>query len=127
MKSFLSVIAVAVLALGLAGCPKSTPVAGSANTFDSQSYVSLVTADSVIQSTRAALTANQFPANVEPAVRTAVNALIQSYDIANPIYLAYHSAALAGNATAAQQTALTNAVSDVNAKTAAVTSAKGAN
>jgi hypothetical protein len=126
MRTIPATLALAVL---LAGCVKSTstPIPGAGNKFDSDSYLSLVTADSVIQSTKDDLANNKFPANIAPAVKTAVNALIQSYDVANPIYLAYHSAALGGNATAAQQAAVTSAVNDVNSKTSALTSAKGGN
>lgn len=126
MKRLISALALVVL---LCGCAKSTstPIPGSANTFDSQSYLSLVTADSVIQSTKADLTADKFPASIAGNVKTALNALIQSYDVANPVYVAYHTAALAGTATATQQTAVTSALADVSAKTSALTSAKGTN
>ncbi len=124
-----AVSTLALAVLFLAGCTKNTtaPVPGSASNFDSQSYLSLVTADNVIQSTKTALEAGQFPASIAGNVKTALNALIQSYDVANPIYKAYHAAALAGTATAAQQTAVTNAVNDVTTKTSALTSAKGGN
>lgn len=127
MKIFAISILAAVFVLG--GCVKSTstPIPGSANTFDSQSYLSLVTADSVIESTKTALVAGQFPASIAGNIKTALNALIQSYDVANPVFVAYHTAALAGQATAAQQAAVTSAVSDVTAKTSALTSAKGGN
>jgi|HubBroStandDraft_1064217.scaffolds.fasta_scaffold03153_12 hypothetical protein len=126
MRKFIPALALVLL---LMGCAKntSTPIPGAANTFDSQSYLSLVTADSVIETTKADLAAGKFPASIAGNVKTALNALIQSYDVANPVYVAYHNAALAGTATTAQQTAVTTALSDVTAKTSALTSAKGAN
>ncbi len=109
------------------GCMKtvSAPVPGSANTFDSQTYVSLVATDNVIQSTKAALSQGQFPASIAGNVKTALNALITAYDVADPIYQAYHTAAMAGTATPAQQNAVINAMANVNTATVTLTTAQG--
>jgi PBP1b-binding outer membrane lipoprotein LpoB len=120
-------ISFAVLALVLAGCVKnSATIPGAANQFDQQSYLSLVTAKSVIDSAKADLTANSFPASTVAAVKAAVNDAVTAYNAADVSYQAYHAAALAGTATAAQQANVTSAINTLNQKTAAVTAAKGA-
>ena len=118
-------MAIVLLGVVLAGCAAKKPVVGSANQFDSDSYLTLVTADSVIQQTKASLTANAFPASVVPAVTAALNGLITAYDVANPVYVAYHNAALAGQATAAQQSAVTSSLGAVSTATTALVTAKG--
>jgi hypothetical protein len=110
----------------LAGCSANPkPVTGSANQFDSDSYLALLTTDNVIQSTKAALAAGSFPVSVAPTVKTALNALIKAYDVADPVYITYHNAALAGSSTPAQQAAVTSALANVNTATATLVSAKG--
>ena len=99
-------------------------VSGAANSFDSTSYLTLVTTDSVIQTTKTDFANNAFPANIAGNVKTALNDLIQSYNVANVTYQAYHTAALANTATAAQQTAVSSALATVQTKTAALTTAK---
>jgi hypothetical protein len=126
-KRSLGPIAV-LLAVSVAGCPKSTtaPVPGSANSFDSASYLTLVTTDSVIQSTKADLTNDAFPASIAGQVKTALNDLIKGYNVANTTYQSYHLAAMAGTATVAQSNAVTSTLADVQTKTSALTSAKAA-
>jgi hypothetical protein len=118
----LSLIAVLILA----GCAARPIHPGAANKFDSDSYDAVLVAHSVIDTTKTDLANGAFPVSIAPTVKTALNALIASYDLADSAYLAYHSAALAGTATTAQSTAVTNALNDVNAKTSALTSAKAA-
>ena len=108
------------------GCHSvAAPVPGSANAFDSTSYLTLVTTDSVIESTKTDLANNSFPMAIAGNVKTALNALINAYDLAQQAYLAYHTAALAGTSTPTQQTAVTNALTSVQTATTALTAAKG--
>jgi hypothetical protein len=118
----LSLIAVLILA----GCAARPIHPGAANAFDSNAYDSVLVAHSVIETTKTDLVNGAFPAGIAGNVKTALNGLITSYDLADQAYIAYHNAALAGTATAAQSTAVTNALNDVNAKTSALTSAKAA-
>jgi hypothetical protein len=115
-----------VLALVLAGCAAHVTHPGAANKFDSDSYDAVLVAHSVIETTKTDLANNAFPASIAGNVKTALNDLIKAYDTADAAYIAYHNAALAGTATPAQSTAVTNALTDVNTKTSALTSAKAA-
>jgi hypothetical protein len=112
-----------VLLTGCIGNPK--PVTGSANQFDSDSYLTLLTTDTVIEATKADLNNGAFPASTVTGVKTALNALITAYDAAQPVYIAYHTAALAGQATQAQQAQVTAALSSVQTATTALVVAKG--
>ena len=117
----------AIVAISTAGgCAARVVHPGAANTFDSSAYDSVLIAHSVIETTKTDLANNAFPASIAGNVKTALNDLIKAYDTADSAYIAYHNAALAGTATAAQSTALTNALTDVNTKTSALTSAKAA-
>src|SRR5271157_2963660 len=93
----------------LAACSAAKIHPGSPNAFDSATYDTLVTTHSVIESTKTDLAANAFPASISANVKTALNALIQAYDVADTAYQAYHSSALAGTATTAQQAAVSSA------------------
>jgi hypothetical protein len=115
-----------IAVLILAGCAARPIHPGAANKFDSDSYDAVLVAHSVIETTKTDLANGAFPASIAGTVKTALNALIASYDLADQAYIAYHNAALAGTATTAQSTAVTNALNDVNAKTSALTSAKAA-
>src|ERR1700676_2926447 len=98
MKRLLPSLLIALsMTVGCAMNPK--PVTGSANQFDSDTYLALATADSVIQTTKADLTNGTFPVNIAGNVKTALNNLIKSYDVADKVYLAYHAAAIAGTVT----------------------------
>src|SRR5208283_993459 len=90
-RTMKKLMAIVLLGVVLAGCAAKKPVVGSANQFDSDSYLTLVTA--------------------------ALNGLITAYDVANPVYVAYHNAALAGQATAAQQSAVTSSLGAVSTAT----------
>jgi len=122
-----------ILCIVLAGCSQNPkPVTGSANQFDSDTYLTLVTTDSVIQSTKADL-ANcaaspatcAFPAGIVGNVKTALNGLIASYNAADAAWQVYHAAALTGQSTPAQQAAVTSAIAQVNAATTNLTTVKG--
>ncbi len=121
MKQFL-LVALLALTLGCSQNPK--PIVGAANQFDSDTFLTLVTTDSVIQSTKTALTANQFPANVVTNVRAALNRLIDAYDAADTVYIVYHNAALAGQSTPAQQAAVNQAMGNVQGATTMLVAAK---
>jgi hypothetical protein len=114
---------------------------GTANAFDSGAYDTLSVADSVIQSTKADLAANKFPASISGNVKSALNGLIAAYNIADTFYCgapvagvgtgslmcapnSYHSLAMAGTATPAQSTQLQNDINSVSTSTAQLTAAK---
>lgn len=119
--------AVPLLLLALSGCKSAAYVnhPGSLNTFDSQSYDSLLVTHSVIESTKADLAANKFPANIASGVKLAINGLITAYDSADTAYLIYHAAAAAGTATVTQQASVTSALVNVGQATSDLTQAKG--
>ena len=98
---------------------------GAVNTFDSQTYDTLIVTHSVIESTKADLAAGKFPAGkVADGVKAALNALVLSYNVTDTAYLVYHTAAAAGTATATQQAAVTAGIQNINAQTTQLTSAK---
>jgi hypothetical protein len=111
------------------GCAKhvSVPVPGSANSFDSDTYLSLILTDSLIQSTKADLANNSFPVTWVPNVKKALNSLIQAYDVANVSYQAYHTMAITNSATPAQKAAVQANLTNVQTATANLTAAKGGN
>jgi hypothetical protein len=115
------------LLLALAGCSTSAtkaPIPGSANQFDSSSYLTLVTTDSVIQSTKQGLAAGSFPASIAGNVKSSLNVLITAYDTANLSYRAYHAAAMAGTATTAQQNDVATKLGIVQTATTTLVTAK---
>jgi len=118
--------AILIAGLLLAGCAARPIHPGSANKFDSDSYDAVLVAHSVIETTKTDLANGAFPASIAGNVKTAINDLIAAYNIADKAWHAYHDAALAGTATTALSTTLTNALADVNTKTSALTSAKAA-
>jgi hypothetical protein len=112
-------------ALSLSGCAAQKIHPGAANSFDSSAYDSLLVAHSIIESTKVDLaTSATFPTNIAVNVRTALAYLIESYDIAQKAYVAYHAAAILGTATPEQATAVQNGLTDVGLKTQALTAAK---
>jgi len=124
----MKILFVPVLLFAMLGCHSVVaPVPGSVNTFDSTSYVSLVTADSVIETTKTDLASGAFPATIAPNVKTALNDLIKYYDIADQAYLAYHASAMQGTPTPAQQAAVTAGLASVQVFITALTSAKAGN
>jgi|SRR5215472_8983548 len=119
----------------LAGCPKATHP-GTANKFDSDTYDTLLTADSVIQSTKLDLSANKFPASISGNVKTALNALITAYDVAETFYCgapagnscaadSYHALAVAGTASPQQSSQMQNLATNVTTATGQLAAAKG--
>lgn len=108
-----------------AGCAARTIHPGAANAVDSNAYDTIFIAHNVIESTKADLSANKFPASIAPNVVTALNRLVTAYNLADQAYIAYHNAALGGTATPAQAAALQSSVTDVSTAVSAVASAKG--
>lgn len=121
MKRLIPVI---LLAAALAACAARPIHPGAANSFDSTTYDTLITAKSVIDSTKVDLANNAFPVNVAPTVKTAVNGLITAYDALDTSYTIYHKAALTGSATQAQTDDVNAKLSQVNTATQSLTSAK---
>ncbi len=114
-----------LLSFSLAGCAARPIHPGAANQIDSTAYDTIFVAHNVIESTKADLAANKFPAAIAPNVVTALNKLVTAYNLADQAYIAYHNAALGGTATPAQQAALQSSVTDVSLAVSAVASAKG--
>lgn len=120
-------IAAAVLAVVLmSGCAAHVNHPGSANTFDSDTYDTLLVTNATITQTKVELTQGAFSADQVPLVKTALNTLITAYDEADTVYIVYHTAALAGTATTDQQTAVTAAITKVNSAASALVSVRGA-
>lgn len=114
-----------VLALAFSGCAARPVHPGSANSFDSGAYDSLIVAHNIIETTKQQLsTSAGFPSNIAPAVRNALSYLIDSYNVADKAYIAYHEAALNGVATQTQADLVSASLADVNTKTTALTAAK---
>jgi hypothetical protein len=101
------------------------PIPGAVNQFDSDTYLSLVAAKASIDQTKAELASGAFSPAVAATVKEAVNYAVASYNVADITYQAYHTAALAGNATPAQQAEVNRAVSNLNITVANITPAKG--
>lgn len=136
-------LAIALLVLLLAGCAAQVQHPGTANKFDSSAYDVLLVAHSVIESTKSDISSGAIPANILPGVKTALNGLIDAYDLLDVAYCnpqavmpttgaatlqcasgSYHSLAMAGTATPAQSAALQVQINSVNAQTAALASAR---
>ena len=109
----------------LTGCAAYKIHPGAVNGFDSGAYDSLIVAHATIESTKADLAGNAFPASVTPAVKKAVNDLIAAYNIADTAYLDYHAAAAAGTVTQAQIDAVSNGLTNVSTALTNLSSAKG--
>jgi hypothetical protein len=134
LPSMKRVIPVLLLLL-LCGC-KAPIHPGTANRFDSTTYDTLLTADSVIQSTKLDLAAGKFPASISGNVKTALNALINAYDIAETFYCgtpngsscaanSYHALAMSGTATPQQSSQMQTLSTNVSTATSQLASAKG--
>ena len=87
------------LLLMFGGCAKVGTVAppihaGAANSFDSATYDALVSAQAAIEQAKIGITASKKPL---------LNQVIAAYNTAESAYAAYHTLAVAGTATAAQQ------------------------
>lgn len=93
---------VLLLAIALSGCMKAgaPPLhPGQVNTFDGYAYDSLITVQAALNQAKS--NAAQFP-----QFKDELNQAIAAYNAAQTAYKTYHTAALGGTSTAAQQTAL---------------------
>jgi hypothetical protein len=122
MKKLL--LAVSLSAALLTGCAARQIHPGAANSFDSQVYDALIVSHSVIETCKADLANGVFSPTLAPKIKTALNDLIKAYDVADTVYQAYHTAAMAGTATTAQATAVSDAIQNVNNSTSALAAAK---
>lgn len=118
------IVSVLLLAAVLTGCAARPIHPGAKNKFDSDAYDALLVTDSVIQSTKAALTNNSFPAAIAPKVKDALNYVITAYDATDTSYLVYHAAVIAGAATPAQQAAVSDGLNKLSSATTALVNAK---
>jgi len=118
------------LATGCATLKTPHPVApGStvnASSFDSGTYNLLLFTKSVIDQTKADLSANPpvFTTLATPIVKQALNALITAYNALDTAYQQYHNAVVAGTATQSQAAAVTSATAQVHGAMTALTTAK---
>jgi len=121
---------ITVLVLSIA-CTKSVvaPVPGSANQFDSDTYLTLVTAKAAIDAAKTALAQNPpvFTPTLAAIVKSAVNNAVTAYNVADTTYQAYHAAAIAGTATAAQQADVSAKISTMNTAVSQITANHGGN
>jgi hypothetical protein len=139
MKALKMILAVVLFVL--AGCAARPIHPGTANKFDSSVYDVLLTTDRVIQSTKAELTNGTFPPNIQPGVKTALNALIAAYNDADILYCnpppgagptdqcaaaSYHAQAIAGQNTPATDAEMQAKISTVNSAVTALATSKGA-
>jgi hypothetical protein len=108
----------------LLGCTKNyVNHPGSIDALDSHVYDQLITIHSVIETSKADLAANKFPAAISANVKTSLNDLIRAYDALDAAYLSYHASV--GMPTAAQVQAVNAAVGQVQSAQSALTSARG--
>jgi hypothetical protein len=133
--------------LVLAGCAARVQHPGTANAFDSGAYDTLLVAHNVIESTKSDISAGVFPANVLPAVKVALNGLVDAYNALDTVYCnptngtipstgaatlqcsasSYHALAMAGTAPVALQNQVQAAQNNVNSATVALSTAKTGN
>ena len=101
-------------------------ISGPATTtqvFISQSYDTLSAADIIIQTTRADFTTGKFPSGIMPQVRAAFNDLVNAYNTAQGTWYAYNQAVVSGQTPG--QAGLTTALTILDSKLLALTTAKG--
>jgi hypothetical protein len=105
MKTLLAISLLLVMLTGCAGT-KAPVHPGAANTFDSTTYDTLVTMKAGIE---------QAKVGISDANKPLLNRVIDGWNAADALYKSYHTAALAGKATQADQDALAAKVASVNA------------
>jgi hypothetical protein len=124
-KGLIIIWAALALCFVLASCSAQRPIhPGAANKFDSDSYDALLVADSIIQSTKADLANNTFPASVAAKMKDALNYLIEAYNATNTSYRVYHAAVAAGAATPVQQAAVQAGLNQIAGATTNLVNAK---
>lgn len=121
------ILCVMGLTAACANRPASAPIPGAVNSFDSDTYLTLVTAKGIIDQVKVDLANNAFPAAWVANIKKAVNGAITAYNVADLSYQSYHAAALAGQATPAQQAAVGSAVTNLNSAVSSITAAKAGN
>jgi hypothetical protein len=124
----------------LSGCAARPIHPGTANTFDSKVYDTMLTTDQVIKSTKTELANNSFSATLASQVKAALNILITVYNDADTLYCnppanagptdscaagSYHMLALAGQTTPAADAAMQAKLTTVDSATQSLITAKG--
>lgn len=97
--------------LGCAAHTVKAPIPGALNTFDSDSYQTLMTAQATLNSLKSTVATT-------PSLKPVLNEAISAYDIAETAWQAYHAAA-----SSALQSSLTTALDDLNTKVATLQTA----
>lgn len=110
--------------VGCANRAAQAPIPGAVNQFDSDTYLSLITAQAVIDQTKADLANGTFSPSVVSAVKTATNKASIAYNAALAAYTAYHLAVSAGTATTAQQQTAQSAVNTLNVSVGQIATVK---
>jgi hypothetical protein len=103
MTKLIGTFVLAVM-LGCAAHTVKAPVPGALNSFDADSYQTLMTAQATLNSLKST-------AATTPSLKPILNQAISSYDVAETAWQAYHAAA-----STATQAALTTSLSDLNTK-----------
>lgn len=106
MKPRKPVVVAALLFLLALGCSHSYVVhPGSINTFDSQTYDTLIVYHDAIESAKADLTSGQFPVAAKPVL----NRFIEAYNTLQGVWTVYHTSGSANPDATAVTAALTQA------------------
>ena len=106
-----------ILCLAPLGCAHKAsapapPISGQVNDFDGQSYRSLMTFQASLDSLKADIAKD--PTNLT-TLKPIVNQAGADYNLAMTTWQVYHAAAVAGQATSAQQAAVANSLNTVQA------------
>lgn len=131
MKKVLTAFLVALVVAFAIGCSTlktpHTVAPGStvaATPLDSDTYNLLLLTKGIIDGVRTDLANNVFTTLARPFVVQAENELVTSYNSLDSAYGPYHTAVVAGTATAAQAAAVTAATAQVQAATQKLATAK---
>lgn len=111
----MNLISIVLISLMLCSCAAMPLHPGAVNKFDSTTYDVLLTAKSVIDTSRDEFSKGLLPDRLKPLV----NDIVVAYDKANPIYQSWHNAMAEGKATPDQLTALNAALDALNKTIAA--------
>ena len=122
-RDYRAILAAILLSLILASCvacvKQGTIVhPGQANTFDGQAYDTIITLRAAVQ--QASMEVANFP-----MYKDQVNQAVASFNALEQAYITYHQAALAGQGTPVQETALSNQISSLVATVSKLESAFG--
>lgn len=108
----------ALLLITPISCARMPLHPGAANSFDSSTYDVLIAAKTTIDTSRQQFAAKTLPDTLKPAA----NELVRAYDVAYPVYVAYHDAVTAGKPADQKLAELTT---DLAVVTKALTAFKG--